>query len=147
MATNKIGVNLRSYLAASTDVNAIVGGSSSATNARIYSNEEPQQGSSAWVWMQRTREEQEQLLDGTYSQIIESEFDLECVIRGTQADADDLADKVKSQLKAATPGSTMGSDPIRAVTYDDHSEDYVPRTGRVDGYSIAVLRATIYHTT
>lgn len=147
MATSKIGQNLRSYLAASTDVNAIVGGSSATNNARIFNNEEPPQSATNWIWFIRSREEQEQLLNGTYSNIIETEFDIECTVKGKQATADDLADKVKARLKAAAVGTTMGDDPTRACTFEDHDEDYIPRTARNEGYSIAAIRAVIYHTT
>ena len=147
MATSKIGENFRSYLAASTDINAIVGGSSSVNNARIFNNEEPNQTAANWIWFIRSREEQEQLLDGTYSQIIETEFDIEAVVKGKQATADDLADKIKARLKTASVGTTMGNDATRACTFEDHDEDYIPRTGRNEGYSIAAIRAVVYHTT
>lgn len=147
MATNRIGINLRSYLAASTAINAVVGGSSNVVNARIFNNEEPPQTASNWIWFIRSRENQEQLLNGTYSQIIETEFDIECVIKGKQADADSLADSVKARLKSASVGTTMGTDATRACVFEDHDEDYIPRTGRNEGYSIAAIRTTIYHTT
>lgn len=147
MATSKIGENLRSYLAASTNINAIVGGSTSVNNARIYNNEEPSASSTTYLWFVRNRETQEQLLNGTYSQLIETAFDIECVHRGRQATADDLADKVKARLKSAAVGTTMGNDPTRAVTFEDHDEDYIPRNAREEGYSIHAIRCIIWHTT
>lgn len=147
MATKKILQNFRTWLAGSSDITNIVGGSSSSAHARIFRGQVPDEtANKEYIWFQRQSERQEQLLNGNYVGPIETKLDVECVSLASSK-ADDLADKIKARIKTLQPGSTMGADRIIDASVEDHSDDYIPKNAQDAGFHVPAMVVTIWHTT
>lgn len=96
--------------------------------------------------MQRISREREQLLNGTHCSIFSEEFAVECVAVGV-ANAMDLSDYVVQRLEAATPGTTMGSNVVKAVIVEDQDDDYIPKNAQDAGSHISAVRVTVWRST
>lgn len=139
--------NIRTWLIGSSLVTGIVGGSSSSAHARIFVNHVPDEtGSQPFVWLQRISREREQLLNGTHLSIFSEEFAIECIAVGV-ANAMNLSDYVVQRMEAATPGTTMGSNVVKAVIVEDQDDDYIPKNAQDAGSHISAVRVTVWRST
>lgn len=139
--------NIRTWLIGSSLVTGIVGGSSSSAHARIFVNHVPDETQNKpFIWLQRISREREQLLNGQHISIFSEEFAVECIATGVQ-NAMNLSDYVVRRLEAATPGTTMGSNVVKAVIVEDQDDDYIPKNAQDAGSHISAVRVTIWRST
>lgn len=129
--------DLKTYLVASTSINAVVAG-------RVHYNWAPQTSSYPRIWLQRQGTEEELDMAGNGG-LASTSFILECSSTGL-SEAYSLADKVRARLHGAS--GALGNTTARLVTVTDQDEDYFPRSNDADdAVHVAALNVSIWHLT
>lgn len=140
-----IGEDLRTYVVASTTVNAIIGGSTASTLARMFQSHVPEGAAYPLIWFERASENDELGLDGS-SGPKESIWDFECLTEDEANHAVVLADAVKARLHGYQ--GTMGNAVCKAAFVEDHDDDYqVKAIDSDEGRHLSALQVTVFYTT
>lgn len=132
-----IGADLKTYVTASTSVNAVISG-------RMHQNSPPQDSSKPFIWYARSSENQGVTMDGN-GDPRRVEFDVECISTSVSA-SESLADKVKDRLNGKQ--GTFGNSTVQGSFVSDHSDDYLPKgVGSDGGLHAATFNVLIWYTT
>lgn len=130
-----VAQNLRSLLAASTGVSAIVG-------ARIHQGYVPEGQATPRIWLGRSGQETPLTLDSAID-VRKTQFDVEC--HDTDLDvAQQLSDAVRDALHGYR--GDFGDAEAQGIFVDDVSDDYLVKGIGVDeGIELAALTVTVWH--
>ena len=103
----------------------------------------PQEAGPKRVWYRRSSFERDILLDAP-SQIVTTEFDIECVSNDI-SEAQELADELKTAFHGFA--GSMGGSTVLLAEVSDHDDDYTPQSlGDADvGSHFATLSVSIIH--
>lgn len=129
--------DLTTYLRASTAITAVVG-------TRIHHNVAPQDSTGAYLWFQRSSENEELTMDGV-GELVETDINLECW-SPLDSEADSLANLVKARLNSFR--GTMGTATVQGMFVTSKDDEYNPRGAFADeGAHVVAFGVKIWHET
>ena len=128
--------DLRTFIAASTPITAIVG-------TRIHYNQLPQDSSREHIWYRLSSDTEDRTLDKAGG-LHDASFDLECSAE-TEDEAQDLSDVIKARLDGYQ--GAAGNASVQAIFMADKDDSYDARLAQDKGVHTISFDLRCFYTT